>query len=255
MTQQKADSVDPIAVLAYLEAKKGALEGVISSWKKALELGALGPSRFPCLPEGEFPGAEPSVISPPMELPVGMLLGKNLPDAIKLYLGSVGKKQTNKEIEAGLKEHGVESTAKRFSASVAGALFRLRKLGEIARFKDGWLLAEQLSPHMRAKLSAGNSHAAKPKPAKRRKAKVTKPPLPATNDSKGEDKGHHPGKLWERAVDLIKDHPSEEFTAKQLAERFGIHSKVISMTLARPVKQGLIRISAPGTYTSAKLSS
>jgi hypothetical protein len=162
--------IDFNELIANLEDKKKALEAVITSVKAANALGALGPIRFPRLAGDTTSLAAPVPNAESIELPVGALSSKSLPDAIKLYLSAIRKKQTNKEIEIGLKEGGVETTAKNFSTSVGGALFRLRKAGDVLRFKDGWGLSEHYSDHLRSKLSQDNKPAAKKKTRKVTKA-------------------------------------------------------------------------------------
>jgi hypothetical protein len=206
-----AEKIDPAAVLTFLEAKIAALQAVANSWKKALELGALGPSRFPRLPDGAAEKTNSQPIEEPVDLPVGLLSSKSLPDAIKLYLGAVRKKQTNKEIEAGLKEGGVETTAQNFSSSVAGALFRLRKSGDVLRFKDGWGLSGHYPEHLRAKLSQDNKQAPKKKTRKGKQAKhqVGVPELPIAQHAEG---------LEQRIETVLKADHSKVYLPKEIDE-------------------------------------
>ncbi len=64
---------------------------------------------------------------------------------------------------------------------------------------------------------------------------------------------HYPAALVQ-AVDILNSHPKEEFAAKQMPEGFGTQKEVISMTLAKQVEEGLIRLSAPGPNITAKFS-
>jgi hypothetical protein len=157
--------------ISYLEAKKKALEALITSAKAAHELGALGPQRFPRLSGESAPVGELAPVADPIELPRGALLNKSLPDAIRLYLSAVKKKQNNKEIVAALKDAGVESTSANFEGVVAGALKRLKDSHVLLRFDDGWGLAELYPESLRARLLQNDKPASKKKAAKRTKAK------------------------------------------------------------------------------------
>src|SRR5712691_4847178 len=112
----ESEGVDYAAVIADLKAKIGALQRMVASLE-AIGSGALGNLSTISVETGTLISGEA------VELPRGALLGKTLPEAIKLYLGSVKKKQTNKEIAAALREAGVESKGANFYSLVGGALF------------------------------------------------------------------------------------------------------------------------------------
>jgi hypothetical protein len=232
--------------LADLEAKKAALEGVISSWRKALELGAFGPLRFPRV-EGASPPTGVLASSPePVDLPVGALSSKSIPDAIKFYLAAVRKKQTNKEIEEGLRQHGVESTSKKFSSIVAGALFRLKKSGEVLRFSDGWGLAEHYPEHLRAKLSQGNDSVQKTKPRKRRKGRQRKGTVP--DSTPGQIEGPKP---TDRILAVLRNQPGIELSLHEISDFVKIRSRVVNAVLTNLTKSKTIQKTGSGKYRIA----
>jgi hypothetical protein len=115
--------IDYAAILADLEAKKIALEAAIASVRAAIVAGTLGQSgdsmtfSAPGLPAALTGG----------EIPAGAFLGKSIPDAAKLYLEIVKKKQTSKEIAEALLKGGMESTSKNFPSIVHAILDRARK--------------------------------------------------------------------------------------------------------------------------------
>lgn len=117
------EPVDYTAILNDLEAKKNALEQTIASFRQAMAAGALGQ-----ISEG---GTVPSMyVSSSFgggEVPTGAFLGKSIPEAAKLYLEIVKKKQTTKEIMDALKKGGMESTAKSLLKTVHAALTRARQ--------------------------------------------------------------------------------------------------------------------------------
>lgn len=250
-------SLDYGLFLADLEAKRAALDQAIASIKSLMASGALaaGSSDPLASPNG---GPAIALYSGMGEVPVGAFLGKSIPDAARLCLQIVKRKMTSKEIAESLQKGGIETKGKtRFNAIVHSVLTRLYKTHKgIEKFEGSrWGLAEWVYPGLRSAQDKGATHRSrKGKPKRHRHQASPKPaPVEATKPESA-TVGHHPAKLSERAVDFLKAHPSQEFTALQLADKFGIHNRVISMTLAKPVKEGKIRMSAPSTYTAAKLS-
>ena len=244
------EKIDYAAIIADLEAKRAALETAITSLKTVIASGALGPS------EGtSYVNLAATVVNPAApsgEIPDGAFHGKTIPAAIKLYLSLMHKKQTAREISDGLKKGGMESTSKWFDKIIYATLDRLRKGGEIVKIEGNWGLPEWYPALMRAGIGENGQ---KPKRRGRPRKVISKAGgqklLPAAKDIK-EDQGHHPAKLSERIVALLNERKNEEFTAKQLSERFGIHAKVIAMTMGTLMKKGGIRLSAPGTYSASK---
>jgi hypothetical protein len=207
-----------------LEAKKKALETLIISAKAAHELGALGPLRFPRVSGDKAPVAEPLPITEPIDLPRGALLGKSLPDAIRLYLSAVKKKQSNKEIVTALKDAGVESTSANFEGVVAGALKRLKDSGVLLRFEDGWGLAELYPESLRSRLSQNGKPANKRKPAKRAKAKKSPSPE-AVVPQEG---------IEHRIKAVLEADRSKSYLPAEMAEKLGVeHPGVVATTLGR----------------------
>ncbi len=253
MAENENKIFDYGAVLADLQAKRAALDQAIISLQAAAASGALiaGP--------GEAASALNGLASLGTyggDVPVGAFLGKSIPDAAKLCLQIVRRKMTTREIADALKKGGIDSTAKTsFSAIVHSVLTRASKsdVGIVKFDRSHWGLAEWMPRGLRTgQGKVGAARRRKPKSTKSGVSSERKPVADAMAKLDAEGSGHHPGKLSERAVEFLKAHPSEEFTAKQLSEQFGIHSKVISMTLAKPVKDGKIMMSAPSTYTAAK---
>jgi hypothetical protein len=113
----------------------------------------------------------------PTDLPVGVFRGKGVKEAIVIYLEATKRKQTNKEIAAGLAKGGIATTAANFESTVATALLRLKNDGVVLRFPDGWDLAGSYPESLRARLAKGEDRASRPtKKTKRRKAATTPEP-------------------------------------------------------------------------------
>lgn len=146
--------------LTMVDAKIEALQALAESYRAALSVGAFGHQAVNLdQPALTTTIGEPATYEHVADLPVGVLRDKSTPDAIKLYLKAGRRKQTGKEIAEGLKERGFHSTSKDFGSIVHASLHRLKKVGVVLRFKEGWDLAESYPEHLRAKMA---------KPKKRR---------------------------------------------------------------------------------------
>lgn len=166
-------------VLAMWKAKHAALGRLIEVYEEAERIGALGGVFDPSDMTAAAIGAPPRA---PMDLPVGVFRDKSLKEAIPIHLAAGRRKQTNKEIALGLQAGGFPTTAENFEATVATALYRLKKEGTVLRFPDGWDLAASYPDNLRSRLEK-DSAPRKPKqrsPARRRrragKPKATKQP-------------------------------------------------------------------------------
>src|SRR5438552_9486563 len=141
------EHMDYAAILADLEAKRNALEATIASFRNALAHGALGQAgEIPPSSNGLTSGVYPSTLALSIsggEVPAGAFLGKSIPDATKLYLEIVKKKQTSKEISDALQKGGMETNSKNFPQMVHSVLDRARKAntGIVKLDRSHWGLA------------------------------------------------------------------------------------------------------------------
>ncbi len=196
-----------------------------------------------------------SADSQPTELPRGAFLNKSLPAAVKLYLSSVVKKQTIKEIASALREGGVESTSDNFEGVITGCLHRMKSNGELLQFKDGWALAERYPAHIRASLSHGGSAPHKRAKKKGKKAaKNPKPPKPTTSASPQPAVAESAtpastDSLDQRIERFARLHPEAWVTSQEVANALpGILPKVVAMTLGRMAKKNGWEKSEDGKY-------
>lgn len=221
-------------VLVRIQAKIAAWQAAAESYRAALAL------------EQSAGGDQPGRPTPaPLELPVGAFRGMRIPEAIKLYLQSMRRKQTSKEIAAGLREGGIETTAKNFETTVAGALHRMKDR-EVLRFKDGWDLAEAHSTAMRNRLAQDNGKK-KPKKAKAKGA----PGKP----KKAEPKASAPKgpSIDERIQVFLGSRPMDWFTPKQVAEALHeTNMPTVSLAFARLVRYGKIAKQNDGRYAAVR---
>jgi hypothetical protein len=180
------------------------------------------------------------------EVPAGAFLSKSIPEAAKLYLSIVKKKQSTREIAEALKAGGIESTSSNFVGIVHAILDRSRKAGgEFLKMGKGyWALAEWYPAGFR------NSHAASAKPKKKKakakaKARVSEPKTDATQEPKAPPA--EKGTASARIAEVLRSAP-EGRTSEQVAKAIGMHPKVTAMTLGRMLKAGMVVKTDAGIY-------
>jgi hypothetical protein len=243
---------DYLAAEADLEAKKSAIEAALASLRAARALGALGQS-------GDFPAIPGSVTSAPMyggDIPDGAFLNKGIPEATKLYLEIVKKKQTSSEIAAALRKGGMESTSSDFVGVVKAGLNRARKLPSSPLLKLGshWGLKSWYSKGLVSGIGA---------PAKKAKKKQRKPAKTAESKSKEtatapQPEPAKPGVVLtmsgakDKILEMLTMNPHLEFTAKDLAKEFGIEPQKTYLILGNLGRARKIEKMANGAYRVAR---
>lgn len=245
---------DYAAILADLEMKRSAIETSIASLRSAMGLGALGQS-------SDLPASAPgqSVSLHNGEIPNGAFLGKSIPDAARLYLEILKKKQTSREIAEALAKGGMESTSKNFGAIVHNVLDRARKApnSTIVKLGGHWGLASWY-PKGVVSTNAAMRSAAKRSQKKQRKSKKTegaKPPevrvhTPHIQQPKSESSSAAP-RTRDRIGDAFRDNPQAEFTIAELAATIGQKASVTQMVLGQMVKLGIAQKTSTGAYKAA----
>lgn len=227
-----------------LEAKVAAWQAVLDAYRAAKAIdGSLGEASLVSGLQTASPKGAPLGS---FDLPVGALRSKSVPDAIKLYLSAGRRKQTNKEIAAGLRQGGLETTAGNFEANIAAALFRLKKAGVVLRFKDGWDLAEHYADHIRNKLDNG----IKPK-KKRGKGKKAGRSTSRHAEAKAEKaRGPIQPGLEQRINTYLQTRGNEFTTVQELVSQLKVSAPVLNLTLGKMKKaekieknqNGLVRL-------------
>lgn len=225
-------------LVAYAEARIAAWQAVLASLKSALTLDPGG-----LIVEGidlsSTSAGQGGDLGQPIDLPEGAFHGKSVPTCIELYLSSVKKKKTNKEIAAALQAGGVESNASKLDNTVTGALFKLKNDGIVLRFKDGWGLSSWYPAHIRAINPAGSSKRTKKKGKKHGKKSV---------QPKAADSSPAKGKVNERIIQLLQTKPEREYSLEGIAEHLGMGVKGARLMLGKLLKAGRVKMSAPGMY-------
>jgi hypothetical protein len=151
------EGIDIAAFIAAVEAKRAALDALLASLRAAAAVGALGAV-------GDIPAGAAQIAGSPGtptlhngEIPAGAFLAKSIPEAAKLYLELVKKKQTSTEIAEALKKGGMESTSKNFASIVHSILDRARKnpnSGILKLDRSYWGLAAWYPAGLRATATA-----------------------------------------------------------------------------------------------------
>jgi hypothetical protein len=170
--------IDYAALLATWESQRAALDGMISSLRAAIAAGALGVV-------GDIPPAASSSGMPAYspangmggDVPAGAFFGKSIPDAAKLYLEIVKKKQTSKEISEALQKGGMETNSRNFAQMVHSVLDRARKAnsGIVKLDRSHWGLAAWYP----AGLIRSSGSASEKRPVSRKKPKKSRVPKQA----------------------------------------------------------------------------
>jgi hypothetical protein len=198
----------------------------------------------------------------PSELPVGSLLNRSIPEAVKLYLRTVKKKLPTGKIAQALEEAGVESTSDNFSAVVNASLTRLKKAGEVLRFSDGWALAEFYPKHLRAantskklsgpttkkrqtKKAAGGGKKKTAMTGQKASAEPIKASAPPTETSAKQG-------LEAEIRGLILANPGRSYRAADLAKTVERKVQVISLVLGKLAHKGIISRVGNGGYQASK---
>ncbi len=246
------EPMDYTAILNDLESKKTALEQTIASLRQAMAFGALG--------QGGDSSAQPSLAASPFggEVPTGAFLGKSIPEAAKLYLEIVKKKQTTKEIADALEKGGMETNSKSFTKTVHTALTRARQganasLVQVGKHWGlvGWFPKGVVSGVGAAKPSKTKKKKAAAKPSMAAGAKTVAPEQPAAAvkpEKHTAAKGQKKGGTREQIVAVLEATPGVELTAKDIAEKTGMKIQVAHMCLGQLVNAHRAEKTASGAY-------
>lgn len=252
MTPEK---IDYVAMLNDMKAKRAVLDTSIAALEAALVSGTLGQA-----PEGFASGTGAGNGGSgsqgfPMDLPKGAFLGKNMTDAVLLYLSAVRQRKTVKDIAAALLEGGIVSTSDNFTGVVQAKMQQLCARGEVLKFADGWGLAEWYPAGFRSTPEKATKTAKKVKPSK----KASKPASKQKTKAVVEAKPNAAGKPTEKngtqaAIESHFDaHPGAEFSTAELAKALGVKTGGANLVCAKLAHRGKLEKTPAGKYRSTKL--
>jgi hypothetical protein len=240
-------SNDPM--LATIDAKIAKLEALRVAYLDVLASGGIGPGELdPSLLGGGAGTVATSLRSPgsPVDLPVGVFRDKSIPEAIRIFLAAMRRKQTVRDIATGLKEGGLVSNSNNWETTVTGSLHRMKDAGIVLRFPDGWDLAESYPEHIRKsalepKAKASKRAAKSRKPARTPRAKKAKRTKPVTTNTGPT--------LDSRIARFVKLRPGEEFTPEQIGAGVGeSNPKFIGLALGRMTRYDKIERMPDGRF-------
>ncbi len=225
-----AETIDYSALISDLEAKRSAIDNALAAIRLAQSIGALGQA-------GEG-GVVPSLTVPSItggEVPAGAFLGKSIPEAAKLYLAIVKRKQTSKDIAEALMKGGIESRSKSFNTQVHSILDRASKAGSgiVKLDRSFWGLVEWYPAGVRAGLS-------QEKRGGRSNGKRRKPKTPAPTGALG---------AQERITSFLGG--KGYMTPKDIAERTGLKIQTTHLLLGKLVNSNQVDKSPDRHYKLA----
>lgn len=241
--------------LAAIEAKIAAWKAVADSYRAAVA--GDGPLSEPAVVHAVGAAAGAShVHGHAMQLPVGVFRDKGLKEAIAIYLGAGRRKQTNKEIATGLQGGGFPTTADSFEATVATALYRLKKDGTILRFPDGWDLAASYPDNLRNRLEKDANPKKTRKKQREKKWKVNEAKRARrtknTKDAAPKAEKLPVDNLDGRIAKFLTQRPGQDFAPKQIAEALGeTYDKAFLMAFARLSRFSKVTRTDNGLYRAA----
>jgi hypothetical protein len=159
------------------------------------------------------------------EVPAGAFLGKSIPEAAKLYLAIVKRKQTSREIADALKKGGIESTARNFYPIVHSILDRARKAGSgiVKLDRSYWGLADWYPAGLRSSVAV----AEKP-PRKQRRGRPRK--------SESKTKTTEGPKPKDRILQVLHNQPGIEMSMQELADHLKMKPRAVNMVLINLTK-------------------
>lgn len=260
------EQMDYAAILANLEAKRAALDATIASIRAAIASGVLGQI-------GDIPpsssGGIGSAYSPMMggngEIPAGAFLGKSIPDAARLYLEIVKKKQTSKEISEALIKGGMESNSRNFQQIVHSILDRTRKAngGIVKLDRSYWGLASwypagllrtsgaprEKHPALKKKAKRANVNSPRSKPANSGASRPS--PTSSAVSIAPEKKAPKPGGIDDRITTYLRTYAPARFGVKDIATALGAPVGVVNFALVRLAKMGLAIREEDGKFGAA----
>jgi hypothetical protein len=251
--------LDYAAIIADLEAKKAAIESTIISIRQAMASGVLGLSQGGDVPSGVPGGSSLSMYSG--DIPAGAFLGKSIPEAARIYLEIVKRKQTSREIAEALQKGGMESTSNNFVGIVHAVLDRSRKAPNalIVKLGSQWGLAGWYPKGILNSVTSAPVSKKKGKKGKKTKGNGKSSDnkeilaLPAASETAHQEKPGGEPALGMRAqiVELLKSTPGEEFSAEVLSEKFGQKVQVTRMVMGKLITDGVVQKTQGGGYRAS----
>lgn len=235
-------------IVADLEAKRAAIDAALASLQKVMSLGAFGADDLP------HSSALPQTATGIPEIPVGAFLHKRIPEAAKLYLSLVKKKQTTREIADALKAGGIESTSQDFAVTVGSVLNRISKSGkDVLHLSDGWGLASWYPAGFRNSIQGKSGKRGSPK-SESKSAEANEPAplseeIPPQLQEKQRKYAGETNKT--RITDFFKTRAGEVWQVADAGRELGLSKAVAHARFGELVRQGVLERMGQGAYRFA----
>jgi len=240
--------LDYLAFLADLEAKKAVIEAAIVSIRAAIPL-------LTQLGDGQAEIGTPISFAPSFtngDIPDGAFLGKGVPEAAKLLLEIVKKKQTTREIADALERGGIESNSGNFLSVVHAVLNRARRSPNSPLVKLGghWGLKEW---YPKGIISAAKGPQSKKAKKKNRKATSSGSKLKEQAYAKGPQPvaevvisaDRNPA---ERVLEILRVNSSVAFSVQKIAEMLTLKPSSVNLILGNLTRGHKVDKKADGKY-------
>ncbi|MDX2181723.1 MAG: helix-turn-helix domain-containing protein [Bryobacteraceae bacterium] len=212
------DSVDYSAIIADMEAKRDALNASIESLRALVGVWQGTPAAKPAQ---RASAASPRTGAQPYQ-------GKTVIEAVRMFL-SDGSRRPVSEISDALENGGVASRSTNFRSIVQNVLNRLKEMGEIARFPEGWGLTK------------GSRKAAAAPVVQKRGRK------PGKTNAKKAPAGKGGSGIQEKIEKALASGP---VVPGDLADSLGVRVQTVSLVLGKLMRAGKVKKSADGKVTA-----
>lgn len=216
------ESVDYSAIIADMEAKRDALNASIESLRALVGVWQGTPASKPAQ---RAVAASPRGGARPYQ-------GMTVIEAVRSYLAA-GEPKPVSDISNALENGGVASRSTNFRSIVQNVLNRLKEMGEIARFPEGWGMVKG------ARKTAPQKRGRKPgtKAGAKKVAKAAKK-APAVKGGSG---------IQEKIEKALAGGP---VVPADLAGKLGVRVQTVSLVLGKLMRSGKAKKSADGTVTA-----
>jgi hypothetical protein len=226
-----SETIDYVAVLADLEAKRTAIENTINGLRQMLNVGAdqsVG-----------APSAGTARKEQPTEVRFDTFFGMSTPDAIRKFLSIAKRPQLSSEIAKALQDGGLPTTSSNMAGIVAPTLSRMKTAGDVMPIQGRWALAEWYPAGARERLEALEKGKAK-KIKKRAKGKKSAEKQ-VTDTATAPVQTDQPKKPTEEQIARIKVLHAAGKKAGEIAKETGVHvfnvTRILKAEIPKPAPE------------------
>jgi hypothetical protein len=222
-----SETIDYVAVLADLEAKRAAIDSTINGLRQMLNLGA---EQSVGAPSGTIPMVKKDQLT---EVRFDSFFGMSTPDAIRKYLAIAKRPQLASDIAKALQDGGLPTTSNNMAGIVGPTLSRMKTAGDLMPIQGKWALAEWYPAGARDRLEAlekGKKKRGRPKKSVAKKKAAAAPAYTSTPEAK---------KPTDEQIARIQELHAQGKRNGQIAKETGVQIFSVTRILkAQPPKDG-----------------